>query len=90
MIIVGQNIGNFLGQYLDYDDKQNSSLWMSYMRIRVMIDINKPLKCTKKIRKEGGDATIVKFKYERLHAFCHICGFLGHNEDYCRKLSYSR
>lgn len=46
-------VGNFLDQFVDYDDKHNSSPLMSYMRIKVMIDVNKPLKCTKKIKKEG-------------------------------------
>ncbi|KAG5006391.1 hypothetical protein JHK85_024933 [Glycine max] len=52
-IAVGKKIGNFLDQFVDYDDKHNSSPLMSYMRIKVMIDVNKPLKCTKKIKKEG-------------------------------------
>lgn len=85
-IVVGQNIGNFLGEFLDYDDKHNSISWMSFMKIRVLLDITKPLECTKKIRKEGGDEKIINFKYERLSLFCYLCGFLGHTEDFCSKL----
>lgn len=36
------------------------------MRIRVLLDITKPLKRQKKIKKQGGDSSFIKFKYERL------------------------
>lgn len=55
------------------------------MRIRVNIDINQPLKRFKKI-KHGGGLVTVNFKYEKLQAFCFICGKLGHTESFCESL----
>lgn len=56
------------------------------MRLRVLINVRKPLKRTKKIRKPGGEAKEVAFKYERLGHFCYLCGMLGHIDDYCELL----
>ncbi|KAH1220993.1 hypothetical protein GmHk_12G034502 [Glycine max] len=53
---------------------------------RVLVDVNKPLKRTKKIRKEGRDAKIISFKYDSLGLFCYFCGFIGHTDEFCCKL----
>jgi len=64
----------------------NSTPWMDFMQIRVLVDVNKPLKRTKKIRKEGRDAKIISFKYDSLGLFCYFCGFIGHTDEFCCKL----
>jgi len=56
------------------------------MRIRVMVDVRKPLVCTKSIKKKGAAPVLVNIKYERLGIFCYYCGLLGHTEDSCEKL----
>lgn len=56
------------------------------MRIRVSIDVRKPLKHRMKLKKEGGEWIWIDFKYERLNIFCFICGLLGHTEKQCSKL----
>lgn len=56
------------------------------MRIRVRIDASQPLKINKKIKKAGGEAMLVHFKYERLGVFCFLCGVIGHIEQHCAKL----
>lgn len=63
---VGKGLGNYIGQFLEYDTKNSSNFWRSFMRIRVSMDVRKPLKKGKKIRKDGGEVKMVKFKYERL------------------------
>jgi hypothetical protein len=83
---VGTEIANFIGEFLEYDAKNNSNYLRSYMRIRVLLDVTKPLKRQKKIKRPGGEASYIKFKYERLSNFCYFCGMLGHIEDYCEKL----
>ncbi|XP_075511118.1 uncharacterized protein LOC142546988 [Primulina tabacum] len=80
---VGKQLGDFVGRFIEYDDKNNSSFWRSYMRIRVNVDVRKPLKIFKKIKKARGEFSIVNFKYEKLSIFCFYCGILGHSDKFC-------
>ncbi|KAL0391054.1 UNVERIFIED_CONTAM: hypothetical protein Scaly_0462500 [Sesamum calycinum] len=56
----------------------NGEAWGSSIRIRVAIDITKPLKRVLKIRTVLGDDHLVTFTYERLLNLCYLCGCLGH------------
>ncbi|MCH93853.1 DUF4283 domain protein, partial [Trifolium medium] len=82
----GKNIGDYIGEFLEYDEKNDSLSWRKYMRIRVLVDVCIPLKKQKKIKKQGGDSKMVQFKYERLGTFCYVCGILGHSDLKCPKL----
>jgi hypothetical protein len=53
------------------------------MRLRVRIDVRRPLKKEKKIKNLGGEWCNVNFKYEKLGVFCFVCGKLGHSENKC-------
>jgi hypothetical protein len=83
---VGQNVGNYIGEFLEYDEKNSSDFWRKFMRIRVMVDVRRPLVKTKKVKKKGDEGGVVNFKYERLGIFCYYCGLLGHTDDSCDKL----
>ncbi|MCH81632.1 DUF4283 domain protein [Trifolium medium] len=82
----GKNLGDYIGEFLEYDEKNDSSSWRKYMRIRVLVDVRLPLKKQKKIKKQGGESRLVQFKYERLGTFCYVCGILGHADIKCPKL----
>lgn len=82
---VGKQLGNFFGEFLQYDVKNNSSIWRECMRIRVRIDVRKPLKRKKKIIKKDGTELIVNCKYERLGEFCFTCGMVTHTDRACRR-----
>ncbi|MBA0610482.1 hypothetical protein Godav_011327 [Gossypium davidsonii] len=41
---IAKQFGNFIGEFVDYDAKQSNWGYKSYLRIRVKIDIRKPLK----------------------------------------------
>ncbi|KAK6159100.1 hypothetical protein DH2020_006414 [Rehmannia glutinosa] len=84
-VAIGTKIGNFISSFLDYNDSNNSSIWRNYMRIRVRLDVRKPLKCYKKIRRLNGDCAILNLKYERLGIFCFICGLLGDSDKFCEQ-----
>jgi hypothetical protein len=83
---VGTTLGNYIGEFLEYDEKNDSLPWQKFMRIRVLVDVRLPLKRYKKIKKGEGDSKLVHFKYERLGTFCYVCGLLGHSESRCPKL----
>lgn len=50
------------------------------------IDVPHPLKSQMHIKKSGGDWHWIKFKYERLPAFCFYCGRIGHTDKFCEAL----
>lgn len=55
------------------------------MRIRIRLDVRKPLKRKKKIKRKNGSEFVVTCKYERLGDFCFVCGLVTHTERFCRK-----
>lgn len=55
-------------------------------RIRVLMDVSKPLRRTQKIVNREGRAVRVNFKYERLPFFCFMCGMMGHSDKDCLKV----
>lgn len=53
------------------------------MRIRVQVDITKPLTRGHKIGLAKGGEGWVSFKFERLPNFCYWCGLLTHSKKDC-------
>lgn len=88
--IVGKQLGNFFGEFIMYDHKDDSSLWRDYMRVKIKLDVRKPLKRKKKITTRDGKEFIVHCKYERLGEFCFICGLVSHTDRFCKKFLGSR
>ena len=46
---VCKDLGNYIGQFVEADSKNFLGLWRDYLRIRVTIDVTRPLKRRKKI-----------------------------------------
>lgn len=82
---VGKQLGDFFGDFLMYDVKNNASIWMEYMRIKIRLDVRRPLKRKKKIKRRNGTEFVVTCRYERLGEFCFSCGLVSHTDRYCRK-----
>lgn len=82
---VGMQLGNFFGTFMEYDPKNDSSIWRECMRIRIKVDVRKPLKRKKKIKGRNGSEFIVQCKYERLGDFCFSCGMISHTERFCQR-----
>lgn len=36
---VGKQLGNFFGEFLEYDTKNNTAIWREFMRVRIKLDI---------------------------------------------------
>ncbi|CAN1821359.1 Uncharacterized protein At4g02000 [Linum perenne] len=80
---VGKVLGSFVGEVLNYDAKITHTHKTPYMRVRIRLDVTRPLKVEKKVRRPGGDWLEGKFRYERLPTFCYVCGRIGHVERHC-------
>ncbi|WOG91293.1 hypothetical protein DCAR_0310541 [Daucus carota subsp. sativus] len=84
--VIFKSIGNYVGKFLSSDPKNLNGIWRNYQRIKVAIDVNKPLKSKMRIKRAGGDWLWINFKYERLPSFCFFCGVIGHSEKFCESL----
>lgn len=61
---VRKKLGDFFGEFSEYDQKNNTSIWRECIRINVRLDVRKPLKFRKKIVKQNGTEVIVMRIYE--------------------------
>lgn len=78
-----KGIGNYVGRYVNSCPSNSVGVWREYMRIRVTINLSKPLKRRMKIKMAGNEWFWVNFKYENVPSFCFICGIICHLERFC-------
>nr|XP_051229135.1 uncharacterized protein LOC127346935 [Lolium perenne] len=55
----------------------------NYVRLRVMIDVSKPLMRFVSLMVEGEGRKRLAVKYEKIPFFCKRCGLLGHDHEEC-------
>ncbi|MBA0875904.1 hypothetical protein Goshw_022689 [Gossypium schwendimanii] len=79
---LAMQLGNFIGIFQEYDGSNLGKENMNFMRIRVQVDVWRPLKRKKQVT-FNHKCSYVRFKYERLTLFCFYCGRLGHNDSFC-------
>lgn len=78
-----KSVGDSIGRYVKSDSANFEGKWRDHVRIRVAIDIEKPLKRRMKLKRDGNNWTWINFKYERMSSFCFVCGIIGHSERDC-------
>ncbi|XP_074360199.1 uncharacterized protein LOC141700300 [Apium graveolens] len=77
-----KSIGNFVGRYMESNSRNFKGMFRNLLRIRIAVDIGRPLKKQMRIKKLGGEWIWIQFKYERLPSFCFYCGKIGHTEKF--------
>ncbi|MBA0788525.1 hypothetical protein Gotri_027574 [Gossypium trilobum] len=77
------NIGNAIGELMAIDWKDQDGGWTAFMRLKVKINILKPLKRVVRLVDKEGMETIGVIKYERLPDLCYACGLIGHSFRTC-------
>lgn len=82
---VGKNIGGKLGEVLEVDKCSLQIDQAKFIRIKVDLPIDKPLRKGGYINMEDGGRCWITFKYEQLPTFCFICGRLGHDNKHYLK-----
>lgn len=65
-------VESHIGKMVKYDEENNYDHWRKYMKIRVEIAIEEPLKQDLIIECDARDNTRLMFKYEKLGKFCFI------------------
>ncbi|KAG5563120.1 hypothetical protein RHGRI_005764 [Rhododendron griersonianum] len=65
------------------EDPDGRGKLAKFIRVRVWIDITKPLKKGFFLRRNGEEDLWIKFQYERLSDFCYWCGRVGHTINDC-------
>lgn len=80
------DVGNYIGKFIESDANNFIDVWREYLRIRVSIPLDVPLKRRMMLKKNDSNWCWVNFKYEGLPTFCFICGMVGHGEKFCEKL----
>ncbi|XP_048234331.1 uncharacterized protein LOC125370919 [Ricinus communis] len=83
---VVKSIGNYVGTYVESDEKNFDGSWKEFIRVKIKIDVSKPIMAFMKIKKPGGDWLNLEFNYERLGIACFICGRVGHSDKFYRCL----
>ncbi|WOH12303.1 hypothetical protein DCAR_0831805 [Daucus carota subsp. sativus] len=80
------DVGNYIGKFVESDENNFVGVWREFLRVRVAIPLDKPLKRRMKLKKSESNWCWVNFKYESIPTFCFICGMVGHSDKFCAKL----
>ncbi|KAH7835506.1 hypothetical protein Vadar_026778 [Vaccinium darrowii] len=82
---VGMKIGNKVGLVDDVSIPITGSKDGRFVRVRVVMDISKPLKRGCMVKLSSATPLWVEFRYERLPSFCCYCGLVSHDTHSCDK-----
>ncbi|CAI9100599.1 OLC1v1037728C1 [Oldenlandia corymbosa var. corymbosa] len=73
-----EKVGNNLGRFLSVDRDAEGSVIGRFLRIKVELDVTKPLRPIIKAKYKG-NPFLAEVKYERLPEYCFFCGIIGHS-----------
>ena len=78
-------LGNAVGETLIVESPEvGGKIQRSFIRARILINLNNPLVAEISVPRQGKDPARVKVKYERLQNFCYGCGRIGHEMRGCK------
>ncbi|XP_075640643.1 uncharacterized protein LOC142612431 [Castanea sativa] len=78
-----EDIGSGLGRVVSVDQTALSLDQASFLRVRVEIPLNQPLRRRGPVVCPKGERAWVEFRYERIDGLCFSCGRLGHETKTC-------
>ncbi|KAL4324249.1 hypothetical protein GQ457_11G027500 [Hibiscus cannabinus] len=83
-IEMGLRLGGCIGKALDIDHRIEGGNMGDFLRVRVQVDIKKPLhRCVLLSNGHGKQHSTCPLRYERLPRFCFFCGIVGHKLSTC-------
>lgn len=75
--VLGESIGK-----MEEIDRDGGSGWTGpVMRMRIVVDISKPLQRVAKLRATDGRVVWCPIQYEKLPDVCFNCGIIGHSHS---------
>ena len=80
---VRELIGKSIDRVIQVANPKDDDAGSEFLRVRINIDISKPLLRCSKLHYEGKWVGWVRLKYERLPNFCYWCGRVTHGERDC-------
>lgn len=80
----GMTIARSLGEIIAVEEPGDKGRLANFLRVRVWVDITKPLKKGFFLRRPLEGDSWVRYKYERLSDFCYGCGVVGHAVNECK------
>ncbi|MFQ6629184.1 hypothetical protein Gotur_006977 [Gossypium turneri] len=78
------NVGDALGELVAIDWKDNNGGWIEFVRLKVKINVLKPLRRVVKLLDREGTKVTGVIEYERLSNFYYDCGLIGHSSKTCK------
>ncbi|MFQ6666601.1 hypothetical protein Gotur_032895 [Gossypium turneri] len=81
---VATDVGKAIEEVVAIDWRDRDGGWTEYIRLKVMIDVSKPLRRVVHLVSSDGAEIVCAIKYERLPTFCYICGVPNQNRVYWR------
>jgi hypothetical protein len=79
---IGHKIGSLVGHVEEVDVSEGEAGWGEFLRVRVMVDVSKPLARGQMLHLKEQSLWIA-FKYEQLPRFCFHCGVIRHGKGGC-------
>ncbi|KAH1033457.1 hypothetical protein J1N35_045631 [Gossypium stocksii] len=82
---VVMDVGSAIREVIAIDWCDRDGRWTEYIRLRVIINISKPLRRVVQFVNREGVTSVCAIKYERLPTFCYNCGLINHSTQKCEK-----
>jgi hypothetical protein len=79
---VGLQVGSTVGEVVDIDVLDDGVGWGEYLRVKIRIDLSKPLARGRIIKVQEKELWVA-FQYEKIPRLCFNCGVVMHNKQSC-------
>ncbi|CAH8279079.1 unnamed protein product [Arabidopsis lyrata] len=76
-------IAQDLGEIIQVDFNETTSIQIAYIRVRVRFGISDRLRFFQRIRFDAGETVVIRFQYERLRRICTNCLRFNHQRNQC-------